>query len=158
MAGISTGSSGHGGKKAVDSEIPLVPFIDLLLCTIMFLLVTAVWNQLASLEAHLDAPGTPESTLDEPPPSDLPLTVLIDGEGYRLSTELGDETRIPLAPSGEHDTVALREALQRRHGVVPNEERVVLSADDGVQYAQLVAAMDVFSGSGYPSVTVAGGF
>ena len=31
MASIATGN-GHGGKKTVDHEIPLVPFIDLLLC------------------------------------------------------------------------------------------------------------------------------
>ena len=48
MGGISVGG-GHGGKKSVDSEIPLVPFIDLLLCCVMFLLVTAVWNRLARL-------------------------------------------------------------------------------------------------------------
>ena len=29
MANISA-DAGHGGKKSVDSEIPLVPFIDLL--------------------------------------------------------------------------------------------------------------------------------
>lgn len=156
MASISTGSGNHGGKKSVDSEIPLIPFIDLLLCCIMFLLVTAVWNKLASLPAHLDSPGHPVSEMDRPAPSELPLTVLIDADGYRLSTELGDETRIPLSSSGIHDTLALSEALRARHRIVPNEERVVLSADDGVQYAQVVEAMDVFSGSGYPSVTLAG--
>ena len=35
MGGISVGG-GHGGKKNLDSEIPLVPFIDLLLCCVMF--------------------------------------------------------------------------------------------------------------------------
>jgi biopolymer transport protein ExbD len=156
VASISTGSGNHG-KKSVDSEIPLIPFIDLLLCCIMFLLVTAVWNRLASLEAHLDSPGRPVSEIDLPAPSELPLVVLIDGEGYRLSTELGDETRIPLSASGDHDTLALQEALRERHRIVPNEGRVVLSADDGIQYAQVVEAMDIFSGSGYPSVTLADG-
>jgi biopolymer transport protein ExbD len=41
MGGMSVGS-GHAGKKSLDSDIPLVPFIDLLLCCVMFLLVTAV--------------------------------------------------------------------------------------------------------------------
>jgi len=158
MAGISTEGGGHGGKKSVDAEIPLIPFIDLLLCCVMFLLVTAVWNQMASLDALLDSPGTPESEMVQPEPSTLPLTVLIDHEGYRLTTELGDETRIPLASDEGYDTAALREHLNRRHQIDPNDERVVVSADDGVQYAQIVAAMDVFAGTGYSSVTVAGGF
>ena len=157
MASISTGSGGHGGKKSVDSEIPLVPFIDLLLCCIMFLLVTAVWNQLSSLDAHMNTPGNPQSEMDTDE-HELPLTVLIDDDGYRLSSELGDETRIPLASDGAHDTVALRDALRDRHRIDPNESSVVLAADDGIQYAQVVETMDVFSGSGYPSVTVSGGF
>ena len=156
MATISAAATGRG-RRAVDADVPLVPFIDLLLCCIMFLLVTAVWNRLASLEAHLDSPGRPVSEIDLPVPSELPLVVLIDGEGYRLSTELGDETRIPLSASGDHDTLALQEALRERHRIVPNEGRVVLSADDGIQYAQVVEAMDIFSGSGYPSVTLADG-
>jgi len=153
MAGVSTGG-GQGGKKSVDSEIPLVPFIDLLLCCVMFLLVTAVWNQMASLNANLDAPGAPESEMTAPD-SALPLTVLIDHDGYRLSTELGDETRIPLT-NESHDTGALRAQLERRMQLAPGENRVVVSADDGIQYAQVVEAMDVFAGTGFDSVTVAG--
>ena len=157
MASISTGGDGHG-KKAVDAEIPLIPFIDLLLCCVMFLLVTAVWNKLASLDAHLDSPGTPESEMVQPTPDDLPLTVMIDHDGYRLSTGLGDETRIPMQAEDAWDTVALREHLQQRRQLDPNDTRVIVTADDGVEYAQMVAAMDVFSGTGYDSVTVAGGF
>jgi biopolymer transport protein ExbD len=51
---IDTGGS---GKKPVDASIPLIPFIDLLLCCVMFLLVTAVWNQLASIDASQQVPG-----------------------------------------------------------------------------------------------------
>ena len=58
MASIGGGGGGHGGKKTVDQEIPLVPFIDLLLCCVMFLLVTAVWNQLARIEANQNVPST----------------------------------------------------------------------------------------------------
>ena len=67
MASIAVGG-GHGGKKSVDSEIPLVPFIDLLLCCVMFLLVTAVWNQLAQLEVNQRVPGptTPTEPVDTP--------------------------------------------------------------------------------------------
>lgn len=157
MASISAGSGGGGGRKSLDSEIPLIPFIDLLLCCIMFLLITAVWNRLASLEANL--PGNPQSEIDgQHDPQDLPLMVFIDAGGYSLSTDLGDETRIPLSADGAHDTSALRQALRDRHEIVPNEDRVVLSADDGIHYVQIVDAMDVFSGSGYGSVTIAGGF
>src|ERR1051325_4221019 len=58
MAGIDTGG-GHGGKKSLNHEIPLIPFIDFLLCLVAFLLVTAVWSQMARINADAQVPGPP---------------------------------------------------------------------------------------------------
>jgi len=63
MAGIDTGG-GHGGKRSTNHEIPLIPFIDFLLCLVAFLLVTAVWSQMARINADARVPGPPK---DEPP-------------------------------------------------------------------------------------------
>ncbi|MEZ4227353.1 MAG: biopolymer transporter ExbD [Polyangiaceae bacterium] len=63
MATIDTGS-GHA-KRSVNSELPLVPFIDFLLCLVAFLLVTAVWSQMARLESTAEVPGE-VSTPTEP--------------------------------------------------------------------------------------------
>jgi len=63
MAGIDVGG-GHGGKRATNHEIPLIPFIDFLLCLVAFLLVTAVWSQMARINADARVPGPPK---DEPP-------------------------------------------------------------------------------------------
>ena len=63
MAGIDTGG-GHGGKRTTNHEIPLIPFIDFLLCLVAFLLVTAVWSQMARINADARVPGPPK---DEPP-------------------------------------------------------------------------------------------
>ena len=62
MAGIDVG--GHGGKRATNHEIPLIPFIDFLLCLVAFLLVTAVWSQMARLNADASVHGPHK---DEPP-------------------------------------------------------------------------------------------
>lgn len=62
MAGIDVGG-GHG-KRSTNHEIPLIPFIDFLLCLVAFLLVTAVWSQMARLNADARVPGPPK---DEPP-------------------------------------------------------------------------------------------
>lgn len=155
MASISTGG-GHGGKKAVDHEIPLIPFIDLLLCCIMFLLVTAVWNQLASVQAHLDGPGVPSPNSIDTPLPPLPIAVLVQANGYRLSSDAGDEVQIPLASTGDYDTAALTEQLTTRRRLDPNRTQAIVSADDGVQYADVVQAMDLLAGNGYPHVTVSG--
>jgi biopolymer transport protein ExbD len=62
MAGIDVGG-GHG-KRSMNHEIPLIPFIDFLLCLVAFLLVTAVWSQMARINADARVPGPPR---DDPP-------------------------------------------------------------------------------------------
>lgn len=47
MAGVSVESGGGGGgRRAVDSEVNMIPMIDLLMVTISFLLITAVWSHM----------------------------------------------------------------------------------------------------------------
>ncbi len=65
MAGIDTGG-GHG-KRDTNHEIPLIPFIDFLLCLVAFLLVTAVWSQMARVNADARVPGPPKPTEEEDP-------------------------------------------------------------------------------------------
>src|SRR5215472_9284468 len=56
MAGVSVGGPG-GGRRALDSEINMSPMIDLLMVTVSFLLITAVWTQMARLNADAQVPG-----------------------------------------------------------------------------------------------------
>lgn len=153
MASISTGS-GEGGKRALDHDIPLVPFIDLLLCCIMFLLVTAVWNQLSSLEADLPNAASPAGDRDEVVDT-LPLIVRVTATGYSVGSDAGDLVTIPRAGE-EYDVAALRDQLAARRRSAPNERVALLGAEDGVAYADLVRAMDVLSGAGFSDVSVTG--
>ncbi|MDB4944224.1 MAG: TolR protein [Labilithrix sp.] len=67
MAGVSVGGGGRGGRREMNIEINMVPMIDLLMVTISFLLITAVWVQSSRLEANAQVPGTPTR---EPPCTD----------------------------------------------------------------------------------------
>lgn len=59
MAGIDVGGGG-GGKRNLNHEIPLIPFIDFLLCLVAFLLITAVWTRMARINADAQVPGPPD--------------------------------------------------------------------------------------------------
>jgi biopolymer transport protein ExbD len=59
MGGVSVDTGGKGGRKALDSEINLIPMIDLLICCIAFLLITAVWSQMSRINADAQVPGPP---------------------------------------------------------------------------------------------------
>src|SRR4029077_2624059 len=62
MGGEGVGGGGKGKRKSVDSEINMIPMIDLLMVTISFLLITAVWSHMARLNADAQVPGPPRPT------------------------------------------------------------------------------------------------
>lgn len=154
MGGINVGG-GHGGKKSVDSEIPLIPFIDLLLCCVMFLLVTAVWNQLARLDANQQQPG--QEAPNEPPPEEkIKLVLKVQTNGYVIASTAGDEIDIPKV-GDTYDDEALREKLQERKRLEPNRRDLVVAPEDGVIYENVVAAMDMVVGEGFPDMSLSDG-
>ena len=145
MATIQVGS-GHGGKRAVDHEIPLIPFIDLLLCCVMFLLVTAVWNRLGQLSTPLEGPDRP-SAVAQPP--DVPTLFLrLTDAGFELGSTLGDHAEVP------RDVAALRDLLTARRAADRSDVEVALLADDGVTYARVIEALDVLADTGFDRVAV----
>lgn len=154
MGGINVGG-GHGGKKSVDSEIPLIPFIDLLLCCVMFLLVTAVWNQLARLDANQQQPG--QNAPNEPPPEEKIKVVLqVKATGYVIASTAGDRVEVPKV-GDKYDVEVLREKLQERKRLEPNRRDLVVAPEDGVFYEDVVAAMDTVVGEGFPEMSLSDG-
>jgi len=73
MGGVSVDTGGKGGRRAVDSEINMIPMIDLLVCCISFLLITAVWSQMSRINADAQVPGppNPEKELNPQPPDKM---------------------------------------------------------------------------------------
>lgn len=142
MASIQVG--GGQGRRALDSELPLVPFIDLLLCCVMFLLVSAVWNQISELQVR-------------PPPG--PSSVASALRGTQLTLSLTADAWVLVTPEGARfpfatgDLVALREALAARHAT---ERELAIATDDGVPYETVVSVIDVAIGEGLSDVTMAG--
>lgn len=140
MASIQVGGT-HGGRRPLDSELPLVPFIDLLLCCVMFLLVTAVWNQLAAVQVTAPAPGPSAPVVAAPA-----LTLSLAADGWLLVTAEG--ARFPVAAG---DAAALTAQLT----TLPGHE-LRLATDDGVPYEVVVTAIDAAIAAGITDVSVVG--
>jgi biopolymer transport protein ExbD len=66
MAGVDVGGGGGSGRRSVDQEINMIPFIDLLMVTISFLLITAVWTSMGRIDAHATLPGKDGATPTKP--------------------------------------------------------------------------------------------
>jgi biopolymer transport protein ExbD len=152
MAGISVGGEG-GGKKSVNHEIPLIPFIDLLLCCVMFLLVTAVWNQLARINANQQQPSNQAPDNME---QKIKLVLQVQNTGYILASTAGDRLEIPKVAE-KYDVESLREKLQDRKRLEPNRRDLIVAPEDGVIYSDVVEAMDTVVGEGFPDMILSDG-
>ncbi|MEM1414897.1 MAG: biopolymer transporter ExbD [Myxococcota bacterium] len=140
MASIDTGSA--GGRKQVDQEVPLVPFVDLLFCVIMFLLAVAVWNPAARIDAR-QASG--EGAAPAPAPT---VALRVEADGYVLASSDGVEVDLPMVDA-RYDDGALGRRLR---ALAPDQLRVL--ADDGVRVGDVVHAMDVALGAGVRGVAL----
>jgi biopolymer transport protein ExbD len=65
MGGVDVGGGGGGKRRSLDSDINMIPFIDLLMVTISFLLITAVWSHMARINADAQVPGPPRPDVEQ---------------------------------------------------------------------------------------------
>ena len=84
MGGVDVGSEG-GKKRSTNAEINMIPFIDLLMVTIAFLLITAVWVTNSRINADAQVPGPPDPNKELTPTTPEKVLNLHIGE-----SEFGD--------------------------------------------------------------------
>jgi biopolymer transport protein ExbD len=147
--------TGKGGKKALDAELNLVPFIDLLSCCISFLLITAVWTQIAGLQVASSG-GPPETPQKQENTIDVKL--LLSEKGYSLSMA-GALIEIPKVAGKDgvlgYDKKALDEKLKTLKTSLPDQTAITVQPEDAVAYADLVETVDTCMGERLRNVTVA---
>jgi biopolymer transport protein ExbD len=148
----------NGNKKSLDAEINLVPFIDLLSMCICFLLMTAIWVELNSIDVK-QALGTeglaPNVGYDlevrYTNTSHLQLVTLRGGQTVRSVAIDQNDFEAALMTLGNHVGTFM--------GVIGGEAeqpkvtaRIVPSKD--LNYAQLVETLDSLRGNGITEVGV----
>lgn len=146
--GLSIQGSGATGKKSLDAELNLIPFIDLLICCICFLLITAVWSQLAHIRVSQHSPGQTEQ-LTRPPPR---VAVLVGEDGYALT--VGSQ-RVVIARKGVHyDTARLSSTLRRVQTRLSGTPPLTVAAEDGIPYRQLIRVLDLARQADFGAINV----
>jgi len=140
--GVSIQTGGKGGKKPLDAELNLIPFIDLLVVNICFLLITAVWVQMARIKVSQKGKGSAaEKTEEQPPEIRVKVVILVGEEGYVI-TAGGDRLVVP--KQGQiYDTEKLGKHLRDIKSRLPNKEDLTVASEDGIKYQHLIRAMDV---------------
>jgi biopolymer transport protein TolR len=139
---------GRGGRRSLSPELNLVPYIDLLTCMVTFLLITAVWTQLAQLDVAQRAPGKNPGDA----PVATPLRIAVGGDGFVVAAN-ATERRLDKR-EGRYDYDTLRSVLVEIHRQLPDLLDVHVACDDAVAYEDVVRTADVARGARFPAVTV----
>lgn len=152
MAGAAPTPSGKGGKKSLDASINLVPFIDLLSCCLSFLLITAVWTQLARMDVTQKSKA-PSGAVEDTPTPKVSLTLYIDKDGFTFTKSTGERQQIEMKGE-DYDYVKLSEVLQQAKKDYPDQDDLTVKSDDNVVYNKIIKTMDVAISAKFPNISL----
>lgn len=149
MAGFTPSLSSKWGKRSLDAPVNLVPYIDLMITMITFLMMTAVWTQMASLQVQTESAST--NTLTMKPP--LAITVILTSKDLIISEENGLKTKYKNL-NGIYDLEALKKRLIAFKMADDKRVQINVQAQDGVSYDDIINVIDLSTGLGLTAVTL----
>lgn len=143
-----------GGRNA-NTEVNLIPFIDLMSVLITFLLITAVWTQVSMIQLGSSIYGKKTSDQITPPPpiADIPLRLDVKDFGFRLI--VGQDKYVFEKKNGDWDTEELNERLAVVRQMYPDKADATITVDNEVPYEKLILGMDVLLKGSFVSISIA---
>jgi biopolymer transport protein ExbD len=148
--GVSIQGGGGKGKKPLNAELNLVPYIDLLTCMVAFLLITAVWTQLARLQAQQKGQG--QAGEETPPEQQVNIVVVVTKEQFNLVV---GQDQIPIPKKGEvYDYEKLGQELKKVKDAHPDKNDVKVAAEDEIKFETIVGTMDMVLTQRFPDISL----
>lgn len=147
---------GKGGKSA-NVELNIVPVIDLMSVLIVFLLITAVWNQVSMIQLGTSVYGKKTNDQEIVPPKSLEIALRLDVQRNGFVVVIGNTTKPIPFKEGTYDLERLKEELALIKERYPEKEDIFLSIDDDLEYEAMVLGMDAAIGEGFPNIGVTTG-
>jgi biopolymer transport protein ExbD len=141
---------GKSNKKPLNAELNLVPYIDLLTCMVAFLLITAVWTQLARLSASQKGQG--QAGEETPPEQQVNIVVVVNQEGFNLVISQ-EQTPIP-KKGDQYDFEKLGTELKKVKDAHPDKNDVKVASEDQIKFDVLVRTMDTALTSRFPDISL----
>jgi len=157
MAGIDLGGS-HGSRRSTNHEVPLIPFIDFLLCLVAFLLVTAVWSQMARVDADARVPGPNGAPITTTKEKQLHIDMtserkfqLVWKEGTTVVNSIDvPRKQLKVGESGDFEYPDLAEKIitewkangSHRASSDPRFDQAVLHTNNSTQFQDVIAVID----------------
>jgi len=147
-----------GGAKAVNHDIPLIPFIDFLIVLVVFLLSSfSASGELMAQKPNLKMPSAQNATMLEIAPIISVDSVVITLEGHRIADTqtLAQDPKVDRIETLVENLDTLRRNWSMLHPQEPFPGMVILQADVGIDYRVLKKLMFSAALSGYANVSFA---
>ncbi len=142
--GAMVEQSGLRGRRSLDAAVNLVPYVDILMTLMVFLVMCVMFTQLSSLTVHGKSAADATALVE---PSDPPLSIVVTARGVRIEH---DGKRVDVALDSAAIERAIRDVVP-----TPNAETLcTLRSDDGVSYGDLVEVIDVTRRIGITTVSL----
>jgi biopolymer transport protein ExbD len=150
--------TGGGGKKSLNVELNIVPFIDLMSCLTAFLLVTAVWINIARI--NITPKGKSRDTTTVAPDEEhVTLSILVQADQIWIGlSRVNEFTPIPKKDGKEHDWEEFEKQLKLQKAGAFFTDRTDLeiaaesTAAAPVNYKDIIHAMDIAVKVGFVDV------
>jgi biopolymer transport protein ExbD len=138
------------GRKREDPEINLIPFIDVLLVVLIFLMVTTTYSKFTELQITLPTADA-EKAIDKP----FEINVTVDAKGnYTVNN-------VPVSFNG---VAGLAEDLKRAASTGPDGQRlatpakdpvIIVNADQFAMHQMVINVLEAARLAGYDKLTFA---
>jgi biopolymer transport protein ExbD len=140
---------GTGEKKSVNVELNIVPFIDLMSCLTAFLLVTAVWVNIAQINIQPKGKTRDTSNVQQDD-EHVTLSVLVQADKIWVGLSRVNEFQdIAKLPSGDYDWDKFETTIKQHKASAFFADRSDLeiaaesTTAQPVKYQDVIHAMDV---------------
>ena len=133
------------GRKREEPEINLIPFIDVLLVVLIFLMVSTTYSKFTELQITL-----PTAEADKPQEKPFEINVTIDAKGnYTVNnTPVAFSSVAGLAQD-------LRNAARTQDGQVVASPVVIVNADQFAMHQMVINVLEAARVAGYDKLTFA---
>ncbi|MQM30559.1 MAG: biopolymer transporter ExbD [Candidatus Accumulibacter phosphatis] len=128
------------GRSSDVPEINLIPFIDVLLVIIIFLMLTTTYAKFSGLEINLP---TADASKQNEPPNEVSVSVTQSGQ-----------VLVNKAPLDAVSVQAISDALRRAAGDA-KDPVIVINADAKATHQSVVDVMQAAQAAGYPRISFA---
>jgi len=144
-----------GGSRSVNQEIPLIPFIDFLLCIVLFLLASFSASGELPIDKNVKLPNA-ENVIDMTEAPMVAITgtqILVDGNPAGSTRAIEESNRLQRVDELFNVLKNKRELWKQLNPSKPFPGVVILQVDRKVQALVVKSVFQTAAFAGYPNVS-----